>query len=151
MPRLTQQAYTFGMTLPRKHALASAALLVLAAALAPARVSEAAEGWIFLGRRSGGEWKPPAGAIGPSVWPLKPGDRLVLRGEALFYSDADCRVIAAAQFAADPSGRRRWMVKAGAEALEVIAALLECPSAGRAQTVWAKVGIPAERLFSVEK
>lgn len=129
----------------------AAAVFAALAALAPAAASEPVEGWVFLGRRAGGEWRPPAPALGPSAYPLKPGDRLVLAQEALYYSHADCRIIAAAEFKADAAARRRWMVSAGAEPLTVIAAPLECPSTGGAQTVWAKVRIPAERLFSVEK
>ncbi|MCX7961805.1 MAG: hypothetical protein N2653_09575 [Burkholderiales bacterium] len=128
----------------------AAAVFAALAALAPARASEPFEGWVFLGRRAGGEWRPPAPAVGASTYPLEAGDTLVLRHDALYYSDADCRAIAAADFESNTAGRLRWMVRAGAEPLRLVAAPLECPSAGGARTVWAKVRVAPERLYSVE-
>ena len=118
---------------------------------AAAKAGETSDGWLFLGRRSGDGWRPASASLSSPRYPVKPGQRLVVKQDALVYGSVDCKVIDAAEFKVEDSARARLVVKADRSALHIVAAPLECPSVGRAKTVWAKVKIPGERLVSVEK
>ena len=128
--------------------------LVLVAACAISAASTAAaqdtEGWLFLGRHADG-WKPASQSIARVGYPVKAGDRLVVLRDALVYGSVDCRILDAADFKPDGLAQPVLRLKADAQPVEVIGSILECPSAGRAKTVWANVRIPAARLLSAEK
>ena len=129
------------------NTLASAAL----AAMLLAESAAANETWIYLGRRSADTWRPAAGAIAPPAYPLKAGDSVVVRSDALVYGPVDCKRTAAADFQAGSGKGIAHYVKPDAAGLEVVGAPIECDSAGHAKTVWVQVRIPAERLVSVER
>ncbi len=113
--------------------------------------SEMSEGWLYLGRRSADGWRPSARSISEPRYPVKPGQRVVVRRDALVYGSVDCKVIDAAEFKVDEAARSVLLVKADRKGLEIFGKPIECPSIGRAKTVWANVRIPAARLVSVEK
>jgi len=113
--------------------------------------AEMSEGWLFLGRRSGDVWKPASISISRAGYPVKPGNKVVVRQDALVYGSVDCKVTDAADFTVGEASRSALLVKADRVGLEIIGAPIECPSAGRAKTVWANVRIPASRLITVEK
>jgi hypothetical protein len=118
-----------------------------------AATQEGVEGWLYFGRRSEGAWRPAAPSIAQAPWPLKPGTRIALAHDALFYSAVDCRVTPLESFGAGPAAlhaERTWIVSAEGGPLEVIGAPVECPSVCGARTVWAPVRIPAARLVAVE-
>ena len=121
------------------------ACVVAAAQAVPAAASDAIEGWLFVGRRSDGEWRPAAAALAAPAYPLGPGSRLVVSRDALVYGSVDCRVTPAAEFRAGGGEPQTAWVVGGTEALEVVAPVRECGSAGRGATVWANVRIPPER------
>lgn len=112
---------------------------------------EMTDGWLYLGRRSADRWRPSSFSISPPRYPVKPGDRVVVKQDALVYGSVDCKVIDAADFKADGTSRSVLLVKADKQGLEIVGSLIECPSIGRAKTVWANVKIPTTRLVSVEK
>lgn len=112
---------------------------------------EMADGWLYLGRRSADRWRPSSLSVSRPRYPVKPGDRVVVKQDALVYGSVDCKVIDAADFKADGTSRSVLLVKANQQGLEIVALPIECPSIGRAKTVWANVKIPATRLVSVEK
>lgn len=116
-----------------------------------AHASEMSDGWLYLGRRSGDTWKPASVSISQPSYPVKPGSKVVVRQDALVYGSVDCKVTDAADFKADETSRSTLLVKADQIGLEIVGASIECPSIGRAKTVWANVKIPAARLVSVEK
>jgi hypothetical protein len=130
--------------------LAIPAVILLSAAT-PVPAQDLDETWLYLGRRAEAGWKPPSVSLARPRYPVRVGQRLVVKQDALVYGSVDCKVIDAAEFKVDESARSKLVVKAGGAALEVVAPPLECPSIGRAQTVWAKVRVPSERLASVEK
>ena len=112
---------------------------------------ETTEGWVYLGRRSEDRWKPASRSISSPRFPVKPGDKVVVKRDALVYGFVDCKVIDAADFKADGTSRSVLLVKADKKGLEIVGAPFECPSIGRAKTVWANVQIPAARLLIVER
>lgn len=127
----------------------AAALLILGAA--PVQAEEA-EGWLFVGRRSAEGWRPASPALVSPRYPVKAGQRLVVGADALVYGTVDCKRTDAAEFKPGETPAQPVLrIKADRAALEVVGAALECPSAGRARTVWAKVRIPADRLVSQER
>jgi hypothetical protein len=109
------------------------------------------EGWVYLGRRSERGWRPASISVASPRYPVKPGDRLRIKRDALVYGSVDCKVIPAADFKAEGVPEPALRVKAGAGALDVVGAPIECPSVGQAKTVWANVKIPAERLVSAQR
>lgn len=109
------------------------------------------EGWLFLGRLSGQTWKPASLSISNPRYPVKSGNRVVLKRDALVYGSVDCKVIDAAEFKLERVTGTGLLVKADRKALEIAGPPVECPSIGRAKTVWAQVRIPADRLLSVER
>jgi len=113
--------------------------------------SEVSEGWLYLGRRSADGWRPASGSISKPGYPVKPGAKVVVTRDALVYGSVDCKVIDAADFKADGAPQPVLRVTADRQGLEIIGSPIECPSVGRAKTVWANVRIPAARLVSVEK
>jgi hypothetical protein len=115
------------------------------------REGEPADAWVYLGRRSDGRWRPASASIERPPDPVRPGGSVVVRADALVYGAVDCEVTAAADFKPAPGGRSVWLVRADREPLRVLAAPLECPSAGRARTVWVNVHIPASRLMRREQ
>ena len=118
---------------------------------APAQ-AEDTEGWLFVGRRSAEGWRPASPALASPRYPVKAGQQLVLGRDALVYGSVDCKRTDAAGFKPEEAPARPVLrVSADRAALQVVEAALECPSAGRAKTVWAKVKIPAGRLVSQEK
>ena len=128
-------------------------LLVAAFTICPAHAAEQGdtEGWLFLGRRSAESWKPASTSIVNARYPVKPGNRVVVARDALLYGTVDCKVVDAADFKAGDPPRPVLRIQADKEAVEIVGSPLECPSVGRAKTVWAKVRIPAARLVSAEK
>jgi hypothetical protein len=127
-------------------------LLFAALTLCSAHAAEPdTEGWLFLGRRSAENWKPASTSIVNARYPVKPGNRVVVARDALLYGTVDCKVVDAADFKAGDPPRPVLRIKADAEGLEIVGSPLECPSVGRAKTVWAKVRIPTARLVSAEK
>jgi hypothetical protein len=114
-------------------------------------VDEATEAWLYLGRRSGDKWRPAAVSLSRPRYPVKPGGKVVVKRDALVYGSVDCTVIEAADFKPDEAARSALLVKADRKGLEIVGPPLECPSIGRAKTVWANVRIPAARLVSVER
>lgn len=112
---------------------------------------ETTDGWVYLGRRSADGWKPPSPSISRPRFPVKPGDRLVVKRDALVYGSVDCKVIDAADFKPDGTRRSVLLVRADREGLEIAGPAVACPSIGGAKTLWASVKIPAGRLVSVEK
>src|SRR5688572_27801498 len=60
--------------------------------------AETSEGWVYLGRRSGGTWKPPSASIARPVYPVKVGDKVVVGRDALVYGSVDCKVIEVGEF-----------------------------------------------------
>ena len=135
------------MTLPGK----SLALVVACGIGAAAAAEPDTEGWLFLGRRTAEGWRPASESIANPRYPVKQGDRVVIRRDALVYGSVDCKVTDAAEFKAGGPARPVQRVKADKEALQVAGAALECPSAGRAKTVWANVRIPAARLVESDR
>ena len=129
------------------NTLASAAL----AAMLLAEGAAANETWLYVGRRSADAWQPASVAIARPAYPLKAGDSVVVRNDALVYGAVDCSRTAAADFHAGSGKGIAHYVKPDAAGLEVVSAPLECPSAGQAKTVWVQVRIPAERLLTVER
>ena len=127
----------------------AAALLIFSAI--PAHADDT-EGWLFVGRRSAEGWRPASPALVNPGYPVSAGQRLVIGQDALVYGSVDCKRIDAAGFKGDESPPRPVLrISADRAALEVLEAALECPSAGRAKTVWAKVKIPSARLVSQER
>lgn len=112
---------------------------------------EMTEGWLYLGRRSADRWRPSSLSMSNPRYPVKPGDRVVVKQDALVYGSVDCKVIDAADFKADGTPQSVLLVKADKKGLEIVGSPVECASIGRAKTVWANVKIPATRLVSVEK
>jgi hypothetical protein len=109
------------------------------------------EGWLYLGRRSEGRWSPPSRSISGPRYPVKPGHKVVVRRDALFYDSMDCKVTDVADFKADGTSRSVLLVKADKQGLEIVGPAIECQSAGRAKTVWANVRIPTARLVTAER
>lgn len=105
------------------------------------------EGWLYLGRRSGNQWRPPSFSVGAPSYPVKDGDTVVVKSDALLYSDVDCKVIDSADFKATAPSQSPAFVKASPIALRVLGAATECSSVGDAKTVWAKVKVPAASLL----
>ena len=128
-------------------------LLVAALTMCSAHAAEQAdtEGWLFLGRRSVDGWKPPSPSIANARYPVKAGDRVMVARDALLYGSVDCKVIDVADFKAGDPPRPVLRIKAAKEGLEIVGSPLECPSVGRAKTVWAKVRIPGARMISAER
>lgn len=120
---------------------------------APAKLdgAESSDAWLYLGRRSADRWMPPSISISDPSYPVKPGDTVVVKQDALVYGSVDCKVIAAADFKADGTSRSVLLVRADQKGLEIAGLPIECASIGGAKTVWANVKIPAVRLVSVEK
>lgn len=112
---------------------------------------EMTDGWLYLGRRSADRWRPLSFSISPPRYPVKPGDKVVVKQDALVYGSVDCKVIDVADFKADGTPQAVLRVKADKKGLEFVGSPIECPSIGRAKTVWANVKIPTARLASVEK
>ena len=135
------------MTLVKK----SLALIIACGIGAAAAADPDSEGWLFLGRRAADGWKPASQSISNPRYPVRAGDRVVVTNDALVYGSVDCKVIDVADFKAGDPPRPVQRVKAEGVGLEVVGAALECPSVGRAKTVWANVRIPAARLVSAEK
>ena len=153
-------------TLTRKRGTAMIGLLVAAGLAAvgggvdgalrafgigAAHGAEMSEGWLYLGRRSADRWRPPSGSISQPAYPVKPGNRVVVRQDALVYGSVDCKVTDAADFKADGTSRPVLLVTADRQGLEIAGLPIECPSIGRAKTVWVNVKIPANRLVRVER
>ena len=126
--------------------------LVLAAGIwIGAARADTTEGWLYLGRRSADAWAPASLSVARPGYPVKAGDRVVVERDALVYGSVDCKVTGIADFRPEGAPRPVLRIKADREALEIVGSPIECPSAGRAKTVWANVRIPAARLFSAEK
>ena len=112
---------------------------------------EMTEGWLYLGRRSGDRWKPSSSSIRNPSYRVKGGDRVVVKQDALVYGSVDCKVIDAADFTVERVSGSVLLVRADKQGLEIVGSPIECPSIGRAKTIWASVRIPTARLVSVEK
>ena len=126
--------------------------LIIACGIGAASAAEPdSEGWLFLGRRAADGWKPASRSISNPRYPVRAGDRVVVRNDALVYGSVDCKVVDLAEFKAGDPPRPVERVKADRQGLEVVGAALECPSVGRAKTVWANVRIPGARLVSAER
>ena len=126
--------------------------LIIACGIGAAAAAEPdSEGWLFLGRRAADGWKPASASIANARYPVKAGDRVVVTRDALLYGSVDCKVVDAADFKAGDPPRPVLRISADREGLEVVGSPLECPSVGRAKTVWANVRIPAARVVSAEK
>ena len=133
-------------------ALKKSLALIIACGIGSAAAADPdSEGWLFLGRRATDGWKPASQSISNARYPLRAGDRVVVTNDALLYGAVDCKVVDLAEFKAGDPPRPVQRVKADKQALEVVGAVLECPSVGRAKTVWANVRIPGARVFSAEK
>ena len=135
------------MTLLKK----SLALIIACGIGAVAAAEPDSEGWLFLGRRAADGWRPASLSISNPRYPVKAGDRVVVRNDALVYGSVDCKVVDVAEFKAGDPPRPVPRVKADRQGLEVVGAALECPSVGRAKTVWANVRIPGARLLSADR
>ena len=133
------------------HLLLKSLTLAAACGISVAGAAEDTEGWLFLGRHAADGWKPAAPAISKARYPVKAGDRVVVTRDALIYGSVDCKVIEVADFKPDAPSRPVLRVKADPQALEVVGSMLECPSVGRAKTVWANVRIPGARILGAEK
>ena len=129
----------------------SLALIVAGGIGAAAAAEPDSEGWLFLGRRAADGWKPASPSISNPRYPVKAGDRVVVLNDALVYGSVDCKVVDVAEFKAADPPRPVPRVKADPQALEVVGSALECPSVGRAKTVWANVRIPGARLVSADR
>ncbi|MGH8705783.1 MAG: hypothetical protein ACREUO_10245 [Burkholderiales bacterium] len=112
---------------------------------------EMTDGWLYLGRRSEDRWRPASRSISGPRYPVKSGQKVVVRRDALVYGSVDCKVTDAAEFKADKVSGSVVLVKADRRGLEIFGTPIECPSVGQAKTVWASVRIPATRLVSVER
>ena len=105
------------------------------------------EAWIYLGRRSENSWKPQSFSIGEVAYPVKAGNELVIKSDALLYEDVSCKVIDTSDFKMVSTPRSVAFVSANTVQLQITAEPIECPSIGGAKTVWAKVKVPAARLL----
>jgi len=99
------------------------------------------ERWLFVGRYSEGAWRPLSFSIGQAPFPLKPGARVSVKGEALLYGDSDCE----GKTTPSPVYEAARPTAAG---LEVVSEQVLCPSIGGAHTVWVKVRVPPELFVS---
>lgn len=119
----------------------------------PARLDsgETIERWLFLGRRTETAWQPPSGSIAPPDYPVKPGNRVMVKRHALVYGSVDCKVVDAADFRAEEDvANAVELVRAGEQGLEITGSPIECPSICGAKTVWVNVRIPAARLIRID-
>jgi hypothetical protein len=135
------------MTLLKK----SLALIIACGIGAAAAAEPDSEGWLFLGRRAADGWRPASQSISNPRYPVRAGDRVVVRNDALVYGSVDCKVVDLAEFKAGDPPRPVQRVRADRQGLEVIGAALECPSVGRAKTVWANVRISGARLLGADR
>lgn len=107
------------------------------------------EGWLYLGRRSGDKWRPASFSVGEPAYPVKAGDTVVVKSDALLYGDVDCKVIDSSDFKATTPSQSPIFVKASPIELKVLRAATECSSVGGAKTVWAKVQVPAASIIRI--
>jgi len=105
------------------------------------------EGWLYLGRRSGEKWRPPSFSIGESSYPVRDGDTVVVKNNALLYDEVDCKVIDSGDFKATMPSQSPTFVKSSPIALRLLGVVTECSSVGDAKTIWAKVRVPAASLL----
>lgn len=113
--------------------------------------AETLERWLFLGRRTESGWQPPSLSIAPPAFPVKPGNRVVVKRHALVYGSVDCKVVDAADFRAEEElAPAVELVRAGEQGLEITGSPIECPSICGAKTVWVNVRIPAARLIRID-
>ncbi len=133
-----------------RECVLAASLLATLATPAPANAQEE-ERWLFLGRRAEGGWQPPSVSIPDPAYPVKPGNKVVVRRHALVYGSVDCKVVDAADFKpGDEAAPPVELVRAGEQGLEITRSAIECPSVCGAKTVWVNVRIPAARLIRVD-
>lgn len=109
------------------------------------------EGWVYLGRRSDNGWRPASFSIGEPAYPVKPGDKLIVKSDTVLYSTVDCTKIDAADFKATAAPPSLVFLTASAKEILISGESKECPSVGGAKTIWAKVKAPAARLFSARQ
>jgi hypothetical protein len=97
--------------------------------------------WLFVGRHGDGAWKPLSFTLGEAPFPLKPGMRILIKGESLLYADSNCD--------GKPLGSSNYeATRATTTGLEVLSDQVLCPSVGGATTVWVKVRVPRELFIS---
>jgi hypothetical protein len=106
------------------------------------------EGWLYLGRYSDNQWRPPSLSIVAPKFPVKPGDRIKIESDTVLYGDITCETVDVDEFKSDGAAPALKFVTADRPEIEIIAAPIECNSIGGAKTVWAKVRVPASRLVS---
>lgn len=116
-----------------------------------ANESADAEGWVYLGRRSGDHWRPPSFSIDEPAYPVKSGTTLVIKSDTLLYGVVDCKVIDASDFKSTSVPQSLVFVTASPKEIQVSAEPTECSSIGGAKTVWAKVKVPAARLLRAKQ
>jgi len=116
-----------------------------AAASSTANVLDA-EGWLFLGRRSDDKWRPASFSINEPAYPVKPGEELIVRSDALLYGSMDCKTVDAADFQPNASTAQVILVKASQVGVPIITPPTECPASGGAKMIWAKVRVPPGRV-----
>jgi hypothetical protein len=129
----------------------------LAEAVANARAKDAgatpagtgdAERWIYIGRYSGSKWSPASFSLAEAAYPVKVGDTLVVKSDAVLYETVDCKQVDTPRPAAAAEPPPLTFIKASPAGIEVMRPPKECPSIGGAVSVWAKVKVPARLLIS---
>lgn len=108
------------------------------------------EAWIYLGRLSEGDWRPPSFSIATPKLPVAQGSVVTVTQDALVYESMDCKVLDVADFNVEAGSSSVLFVRASQTGLQVLDST-ECSSAGKAKTVWAKVKIPNDRLIRTSR
>ena len=109
--------------------------------------AEAVERWLFLGRRSGGQWAPLSFSLGDVQYPVKAGATIQIKSEALLYDTVDCEAANGATSADAKMQKQVEFVRSTANGVTVVGQPTECNSVGGGSTVWAKVGVPGALLL----
>jgi hypothetical protein len=110
--------------------------------------AEAVERWLFLGRRSGGQWAPLSFSLGDVQYPVKAGATIQVKSEALLYDTVDCEGANGAPPADARPQKQVEFVRPTASGVIVAGLPTECSSVGGGSTVWAKVGVPGGLLLT---
>ncbi len=116
-------------------------------AIAASGNGDVAVGWIYLGRLSEGQGRPPSFTIDKPGYPLKAGDRIVIKLNTVLNDSVDCKVTDVADFNAGTTAPTPMLIKPGETGLEQLGTPTQCDSIGGAKAIWVKVKVPAHRLI----
>ncbi len=106
--------------------------------------------WIYVGRYSSGRWLPPSFSIKEPKYPVNLNKEIVVKNDAILYSDVDCKRTDISGLLNDESSRGySSFVSAGPEGIPLTGEVLQCDSVGGAKTVWAQVSVPSSRFIKV--